>query len=62
MTRPGKKLGCWTHILMPGIAKKIAKGVAGWATRDTMICDLPEHGKMQPNHPDPVGLLLDYMR
>ena len=41
--------------------KKIAKGTAGWATRDTMICDLPEHGKMQPNHPDPVGLPLDYM-
>ena len=29
--------------------------------RDTMICDLPEHGKMQPNHPNPVGLLLGYM-
>ena len=41
--------------------KKIAKGVAGWATRDTLICDLPEHGKVQPNHPDPVGLPLDYM-
>ena len=41
--------------------KKIAKGVAVWATRDTMICDLPEHGKMQPNHPDPMGLPLDYM-
>ena len=41
--------------------KKIAKGVMGWATRDTMICDLPEHGKMQPNHPDPVGPPLDYM-
>ena len=26
-----------------------------------MICDLPEHGKAQPNHPDPVGLPLDYM-
>ena len=39
----------------------IAKGIAGWATRDTMICDLPKHGKMQPNHPDPVGLPLDYM-
>ena len=26
-----------------------------------MICDLPEHGKMQPNHPDPVGPPLDYM-
>ena len=26
-----------------------------------MICDLPEHGKMQPKHPDPVGLPLDYM-
>ena len=41
--------------------KKIAKGIAGWATRDTMICDLPEHGKMQPNHPDLVGSPLDYM-
>ena len=41
--------------------KKIAKGIAGWATRDTMICDLPEHGKTQPNHPDPVGPPLDYM-
>ena len=39
--------------------KKITKGAAGWATRDTMICDLPEHGKMQPNHPDPVGPPLD---
>ena len=34
--------------------KKIAKGITGWATRDTMICDLPEHGKMQPNHLDPT--------
>ena len=42
--------------------KKIAKGIAGWATRDTMICDLPEHGKVQPNHLHPVGLPLDYMR
>ena len=42
--------------------KKIAKGVAGQAMRDTMICNLPEHGKAQPNHPDPVGLPLDYMR
>ena len=41
--------------------KKIAKAITGWATRDTMIYDLPEHGKMQPNHPDPVGLPLDYM-
>ena len=41
--------------------KKIAKGVVGWAIRDTMICDLPEHLKMQPNHPDPMGLPLDYM-
>ena len=40
--------------------KKIAKGITGWATRDTMICDLPNHGKPQPNHPDPVGLPLDY--
>ena len=42
--------------------KKIVKGVAGWATRDTMICDLPKHGKVQPNHPDPVGPPLNYMR
>ena len=41
--------------------KKIAKGIMGWATRDTMICDLLKHGKAQPNHPDPVGLPLDYM-
>ena len=41
--------------------KKIAKGITGWTTRDTMICDLPEHGKVQPNHPDPVGPPLDYM-
>ena len=41
--------------------KKIAKGIAGWATRDTMICDLPKHGKAQPNHPDPVEPPLDYM-
>ena len=41
--------------------KKIAKGLPGWATRDTMICDLPEHGKVQPNNPDPVGPPLEYM-
>ena len=41
--------------------KKIAKGVAGWATRGTMICNLPKHRKAQPNHPDPVGPPLDYM-
>ena len=41
--------------------KKIAKGVEGWAMRDTMICNLPEHRKVQPNHPDPVGPPLDYM-
>ena len=40
---------------------KIAKGIIGWVTRDTMICDLPKHGKMQPNHPDPLGPPLDYM-
>ena len=44
----------WQH-------KRIAKGITGWATRDTIICDLPEHRKVQPNHPDPVGLPLDYM-
>ena len=41
--------------------KKIVKGIVGLATRDTMICDLPEHGKTQPNHPDLVGLPLDCM-
>ena len=41
--------------------KKISKGIAGWAMRDTMICNLPKHGKVQPNHSDPVGLPLDYM-
>ena len=41
--------------------KKIAKGIAGWVIRDTMICNLPEHRKAQPNHPDPVGPPLDYM-
>ena len=41
--------------------KKIATGAAGWAMRDTMICDLPKHRKAQPNHSDPVGPPLDYM-
>ena len=41
--------------------KKIAKGIPGWVARDTMICDLPEHGKVQPNHLDPVKLPLEYM-
>ena len=26
-----------------------------------MICDLPKHGKKQPNHPDPMGPPLDFM-
>ena len=42
--------------------KKITKGVEGWAMRDTMICNFSEHGKAQPNHPDPVCPPLDYMR
>ena len=42
--------------------KKIAKGLPGWVTRDTMICDLPKHWKAQPNHPDLVGPPLEYMR
>ena len=41
--------------------KKIAKGIPGWVTQDTMICDLPKHGKVQPNHLDPVRLPLEYM-
>ena len=44
----------WRH-------KKIAKGLPGWATRDTMICDLPKHGKAQPNYLHPVGPPLEYM-
>ena len=40
---------------------KIAKRVTGWVTRDSMICDLPKHGRMQPNHPYPMGPPLDYM-
>ena len=42
-------------------SKKITKGLPGWAARDTMICNLPEHGKAQPNHLDPVGPPLEYM-
>ena len=41
--------------------KMIAKGVPGWVTRDTMICNLSEQGKTQPNHPDLVGPPLEYM-
>ena len=48
------RFDAWCH-------NKIANGVMGWATRDTMICDLPKHGKMQPNHPNPMGPPLDYM-
>ena len=48
------RFNAWHH-------NKIAKDIMGWDTRDTMICDLPKHGKMQPNYPDPVGLPLDYM-
>ena len=60
--RPDKKHGCWTHVSMLGIAIRLLKDcVTGWTTRDTMICDLLEHGKMQANHPDTVGLPLDYM-
>ena len=44
-----------------GCHDKIAKGIAGWVARDTMICDLPKHGKAQPNHPKPMGPPLDYM-
>ena len=40
---------------------KIANKVMGWATQDTMNCDLPEHGKTQPNHPNPMGPPLGYM-
>ena len=40
---------------------KITNNVMDWVMRDTMICDLPKHGKTQPNHPDPVEPPLDYM-
>ena len=40
---------------------KITNNVAGWAMTDTMICDLPEHSKTQPNHPNPMGPPLGYM-
>ena len=40
---------------------KIANNVVDWAMQDTMTCDLPEHGKTQPNHPNPMGPPLDYM-
>ena len=40
---------------------KITNDIAGWVTRTTMICDLPKHGKTQPNQPDPVDPPLDYM-
>ena len=56
-TKLGKNYSCLTHASM----LQITNNVVGWATRDTMICNLPEHGKTQPNHPDPVGLPLDYM-
>ena len=47
----------------PGLCNrnKIAKGVTGWVTRGIMICDLPNHGKMQPNQSNPMGLHLYYM-
>ena len=48
------RFNAWHH-------NKIANNVVGWATRDTMVCNHPEHGKTQPNHPDPMGLPLDYM-
>ena len=48
------RFDAWSH-------NKIANNVMGWAMQDTMICDLPEHGKRQPNHPDPMGPPLDYM-
>ena len=41
---------------------KIANSITGWVTRNTMISDLPKHRNMQPNHPNPSGPPLDYMR
>ena len=34
-------IDAWQH-------KKIAKGIAGWATGDTMICDLPSMERCNP--------------
>ena len=48
------RFNAWHH-------DKIANNVAGWVIRDTMNCNLPEHGKTQLNHPNPVGLPLGYM-
>ena len=40
---------------------KFANKATGWAMQDTMNCDLPEHSKTQPNHPNPMGPPLGYM-
>ena len=40
---------------------KITNNLTGWAMQDTMNCDLPEHGKTQLNHPNPVEPPLGYM-
>ena len=50
----GKKHGCLTHTLILGIVTKLPMS-------DTMICNLPEHEKTQPNHPNSMGPPLDYM-
>ena len=50
----GTCFNAWCH-------DKITNNVASWAMRDTMNCDLPEHSKIQPNHPDPMGLPQGYM-
>ena len=61
VTRPSSGPGIWTQASMPGDARRSQKGLPGWVARDTMICDLPEHRKAQPNHPDLVGPPLEYM-
>ena len=60
MTRPGKELSSWTQISMLGSARRLLKASQA-GPPETMICDLLKHGKVQPNHPDPVGPPLDYM-
>ena len=60
MTRPCKELDSLTQISMLGSARRLPKASHA-GPPDTMICNLPKHGKVQPNHPDQMGPLLDYM-
>ena len=60
MTRPGNGLSSWTQTSILGGARRLQKALQAQPL-DTMICNLPEHQKVQPNHPDPVGPPFDYM-